>query len=290
GIELYKANNNNEAKILFEEILEIDQNNGKANYYLGNVEMNLKNYNKAVKHYHISAENNYQILNSKYNVACAASLTNNPEISFDNLLQNLFSGDFKINRIHNDIDLTNFRSSIYYNKFIDIYMFIEPYIISSVGKQGLNKSHPNFKWSKKPQDFKELKEYLISGFFVYNDLTEYDDLDPEEQRLMFTKDGKYESWGLPFGPPDKLDSSGEYLVHNGEFLMVRNPKNSNTCIGDIENCYEEIWYSFPFEDISINNLTYFHYKPNDHEFGIIYIYDNPSLFKTEKLVKILKIL
>lgn len=125
GIDLYKNNNNKEAKDILLKAKKLDYKNGKTNYFLGNVLMNLSEYNKAIESYNNSINSKYEVINSRFNISCAFSLLNTPESSIDYLLKNYREGDKNISRINNDPDLNNFRKSIYYEQFLNLIKFVD---------------------------------------------------------------------------------------------------------------------------------------------------------------------
>lgn len=117
GIQLYKQKSNREALNYLSKALTFDDKNGKTNYYLGNVYMNLHEYEKAVKCYKLSWKKKYQLNNSIFNLACAYSLLNKPRKALASLYLNYQKGDRKTKRIKSDNDLSNFRKTKYYNYY-----------------------------------------------------------------------------------------------------------------------------------------------------------------------------
>ncbi len=117
GIKEYKNKNNIEAEKYLLKSLDLNTN-GRSYYYLGNVEMNLSNFNEAINDYEQSWYSHYEISNSMYNIACANSLLNENDKALVALLHNYFvNKDYRTNRIYSDSDLQNFRRSPYFDSW-----------------------------------------------------------------------------------------------------------------------------------------------------------------------------
>jgi tetratricopeptide (TPR) repeat protein len=58
GIRAYNKKNYDDAKVQFEKAVEVFPNNGNAYFYLGEIERNLGNFEKAIEFYRLAVENN----------------------------------------------------------------------------------------------------------------------------------------------------------------------------------------------------------------------------------------
>ena len=193
GIEHYKAKENIKAeKYLLKAVEQNPQ--GKAFYYLGNVLMNLHKYNEAVTKYHKALKKNYSIKHTIFNIACAYSLLNRPKESMTYLVLNYIKGDRYKSRINRDKDLTNFRKSKYYNRYINI--------IQNFG--GVN-----------PKSKSDLLKYvkLDRGLIFSNN-------EPSPGGITFYSNGQYEEFdggggtGFSTGGKWYISNSGKYLRIN----------------------------------------------------------------------------
>ena len=119
GIELYQNGKNTEALKALEISIKISED-PKTYYYLGNVCMNLKNYQKAAEYYEECITSEYDINNSVFNAACAYSLLKKANFSFNLLIYNQSKGDRNYSRIIKDPDMENFRKSGYYDLFFKL--------------------------------------------------------------------------------------------------------------------------------------------------------------------------
>jgi tetratricopeptide (TPR) repeat protein len=108
GIEAYNVKNNKAAKELLLQSLAMKKT-GKGYYYLGNVLMNLRDYEHARFAYISALENKYDINNTIFNLACASSLLSGEGYTDTFLRYNYICGDRNISRIRVDPDLEYFR-------------------------------------------------------------------------------------------------------------------------------------------------------------------------------------
>lgn len=115
GIAAYRSGDNIRAERLLTQALKQKKDRGKVSYYLGNVYMNLSNFGAAISSYESAYYAGYEQKNSLFNLACAHSLSGNPERAFQALMQNYEDHqDSNLQRIARDPDLKNFRNSKFY--------------------------------------------------------------------------------------------------------------------------------------------------------------------------------
>lgn len=108
GIEAYNVKNNKTAKELLSQSLSL-RKTGKGYYFLGNVLMNLGDYEHARFAYISALEDRYELNNTIFNLACASSLMNDVWSAKTFLDYNYFCGDRNLGRILKDPDLAKFR-------------------------------------------------------------------------------------------------------------------------------------------------------------------------------------
>lgn len=166
GIQLFKENKNQAAKIIF---LNLNQKDtiGITDYYLGNISLNLKENEKAIKYYTAAFSKKFRINDTLFNLACAYSLNNNSFLAYKVLLLNYYRGDKNENRIRNDIDLLNFRNSIFFYYYEMFLKNKDGYLISSV---------------------QELKQFLAEN---NNKFILYEDNSPSPGILHFDTNGNF---------------------------------------------------------------------------------------------------
>lgn len=117
----------------------------KAYYILGNIYMDLKNYNLAETAYKLALiDRSYSKAYLHYNLACLYSLIKNENEAFLNLKEALISGYPHLDFINTDKDLENLRKSNkwpeFKNKFIKLNFsknLIDTYNIDDTGKTEL---------------------------------------------------------------------------------------------------------------------------------------------------------
>jgi len=110
GIKLYREGKNTEAKQVLMQALTTPLNN-EPYYYLGNVNMNLHEYQEAIRNYRKSYQWHYERYNSVFNIACAYSLLHDAKNATRYLLFNYTHGDSDLQRVMTDPDLQFFRES-----------------------------------------------------------------------------------------------------------------------------------------------------------------------------------
>jgi len=116
GISYYKNRQNRLALPFLKEAVKHEK--GKAYYYLGNVYMNLHQYEKATENYYHSNNKGYRKRDSIFNLACAYSLWHKPRFVLIALLINFKNGHKSMSRINRDTDLEFFRNSKYYKQYL----------------------------------------------------------------------------------------------------------------------------------------------------------------------------
>ena len=165
GIQYYKQKKNIEAKKHLEKAVVWDIT-GKAYYYLGNVLMNLHEYDKAISNYAISYNMNFEKVNCLYNTACAYSLKSQTNECLIYLLLSTQQSKEIQSRVSTDIDLTIFRNSKEYNQ----YKILKDYPL-----KGIN-----------PKSKEELQTSLIKNSGIYGLNTPNQD-----GHFNFNSDGKF---------------------------------------------------------------------------------------------------
>lgn len=183
GIALYREGRNNEAQDLLLRSLDFYET-GEAYFYLGNVSLNLWNYEEALSYYSNAVAMSYMMIDSKYNMACAYSLMNQPGKAFVILMKNIIDGDQKYDRIRTDSDLKNFRSSKYYNYVDDV--------ISQLS----DGSHPQLS--------RDLEEKLSQIKTIIST-----DCDTDEEALIFSRSGDFQ----------KLDCEKDGAIYKGTWSI-----------------------------------------------------------------------
>jgi len=116
GIKNYKEKKNEIALEYLNEAIN-RKDNGKAEYFLANVLMNLKRYDDAIKHYWKAKQLEYENINSVYNIACAYSLKGDYYSTTYYLIDVYAMGDKNNKRVYSDSDLGGFRESRYYEEY-----------------------------------------------------------------------------------------------------------------------------------------------------------------------------
>ncbi|MBP8083943.1 MAG: tetratricopeptide repeat protein, partial [Spirochaetes bacterium] len=146
GIQHYREKKSIEAKYFLEKAVTSDKT-GKAYYYLGNVLMNLHEYDKAISYYTNSYDMKYEKINCLYNIACAYSLKSD---NYYCLIYLLLSTQKSVEiqyRVIKDKDLTTFRNSKEYNE----YKILKNYPIKGIV----------------PKTEKDLRDYLFLNSGIY---------------------------------------------------------------------------------------------------------------------------
>ena len=165
GIQYYNQKNNIEAKKYLEKAV-ISDKTGQAYYYLGNVLMNLHEYDLAISKYSISYDMKYEKTNCLYNTACAYSLKSQTNECLIYLLLSTQQSKEIQNRVSKDIDLTIFRNSKEYNQ----YMILKDYPLKGII----------------PKSKEELQTYLIKNSGIYGI-----DTANQDGHFNFNSDGKF---------------------------------------------------------------------------------------------------
>lgn len=234
GINYYKNKNNELAYKTLSEAKKLDLNNGKTNYYLGNVCMNLHRFPEAIICYIISMNSNYEKNNSIFNIACAYSLQNQPKKALIALLYNYQMGDKLSGRIEKDPDLAQFRSSNYYKYYTKAINLKEDQGYSPVSKNDILKhlfSHGQTCISKDPKinlgTFTFHKDgtfqFLFSSGTIGRDNAGSWEIDEKNKFFIIREEGIVQYLGFSNSENEKYVqkySKNGYFRNNNKYIWI----------------------------------------------------------------------